>query len=102
MIRDDLSEATDDVLTELNYEERQKEQERDPTTLAFSVSPIRLTTQVGTLAFMAPEILSHVNIGALQGGWIDNGGGDDKGGGADALIEEEEVESPENEESEVF
>lgn len=97
VIRDDNS---DDVLTELNFEERQKStDERDPYTLAFSVSPIRLTTQVGTLAFMAPEILSHVNIAALQGGWVDNGAGNE--GVGDQVIEEELEEKVSDEEKEV-
>merc|ERR1712176_1113713 len=59
---EDAKTEVTDLMTELH-------DNRDPMQLAFSVSPILMTTQVGTLAFMAPEILSHVNIGVLSGGW---------------------------------
>eukprot|EP01083_Nonionella_stella_P006247 18173_1 len=88
------SEAKTEAPTEYNYDPTAQtvSNNRDPTQLAFSVSPILLTTQVGTLAFMAPEILSHVNIGALSGGWQNK---DKEKKKNDAAIEEES-ESEEN------
>ena len=71
-----MSEATD--ATELKLGAGAANHHRDPTKLAFDVNPIMMTTQVGTLAFMAPEILSHVNIGALSGGWANKEDDKDK------------------------
>ena len=44
----------------------------------FDVDPLAMTTQVGTLAFMAPEIIAHINIGGMGGGWVNNNNDNDK------------------------